>query len=97
MFDQGSALFRGYLFRIGSGPSAFCFASSAEVREDHHNEMGREPNIVVTHILINVDKDEHSRHEHPEQNVRPLRDGVGREHLRVREQIHDHHDPRKEK
>jgi len=58
--------------------------------------MDGKPDIVVPHILVNVDKDKHAWSEHAEQKIGPLRDRVGREELRIHQQINDHYDPRKE-
>lgn len=58
--------------------------------------MGYEPNVVVAHVLIDIDQDQYSGKEDAQENVSPLRDAVRREELREHQQIDQQHDARDE-
>lgn len=83
------------LVRCGPPPSPACFPASAKVREQHYDQVGGEPDVVVAHILVDVDQDQDTRRKYAEQDVGPLRDGVRRERRRKHHEIHQHHEPRK--
>ena len=70
--------------------------ASTHIGEDHNDQVSREPDVVVSHVLVDVDEDEYSRDENAEYQVSPLRDGIRRKKLREKEQVHEHHQPRKE-
>ena len=40
--------------------------------------MGDKPNVVVSHILEDIDQDQDPRHKETEQKIRPVRDAVRR-------------------
>lgn len=77
--------------------AAACLAASAEVGEEHDDEMGDEPDVVIAHVLIDVDQNEYARGEDAEQDVRPYGDYVLRKQAGEHQQIDKHHYPRKEK
>ena len=70
--------------------------ASAHIGEDHNDQVRREPDVVVSHVLVDVDEDEYSRDENAEYQVCPLRNRIRRKKLRENEQVHEHHQPRKE-
>lgn len=49
----------------------------AQVREDRSDQMGGEPDILIAHVLIDVDQDQHPRKENAQDNVSPVGKGVG--------------------
>ena len=56
------------LFRIRStAASAVGLVRTAHVREDRDDQVGGEPDIVVTHVLVNVDQDQDTREKYAEQ------------------------------
>ncbi len=67
---------------------------SAKVREDHHDQVGGKPNVVIAHVLVDVDQYQDARSKYPKQQIGQLRHTVRREQVREQKQIHQHHDPR---
>ena len=56
--------------------------------------MGDEPDIVGTHILVDIDQDQHPRHEDTEQDICPLRDRVCRIKIRIQKEEDEQNDTR---
>jgi len=48
-----------------------------------------EPDVVDTHILINVNEYQDARHKEAEQNITPLRNSVRRIKGREKEQVNE--------
>ena len=85
-----------FVFHLGVSPlptPTMCSMSAAKICEDHNEQVGGKPNIVITQILIDIDQDKDARDKYPEQNICQLRDRVGRKQLRVDQQINEHHYP----
>jgi hypothetical protein len=59
--------------------------------------MGREPDVLVTHVLVDVDQDQEARKDQPEYDVRPVRQRVGWIEIRIQKVEDDQYEPRKEK
>jgi hypothetical protein len=79
---------------IFTSPSASdSLAAAAEICEQHYDKMRGEPDVVVTHILKNVDQDQDTRSKYSQEYVRPIRDGVCREG--TLKKVHEHYDSRK--
>ena len=58
--------------------------------------MDYEPDILVAHVLIDVNQDENSRKEQAEQNIRPVRETIRRVDLRIEQYEDDKNQPREE-
>ena len=63
-----------------------CLAAPAEVGKDHHYKVRDKPHIVVSQILVDINKDQHARNEQPEQDVSQLRDRIRWVEVRIQEQ-----------
>lgn len=59
--------------------------------------MRDEPDIFITHILINVDQDQNARRENAEQNVSPLRHKILRIKFGKKNQKNEQNDAREKK
>lgn len=70
-------------------------SAAAEISQDHHHEMNDEPDVVIAHILVDIDQYQHSRKNDAKQKVSPLRHIVGRIKVGIKKEIDDHHQPRK--
>ena len=57
--------------------------------------MSDKPNIVGSHVLVNINQDQHSREKDAEQDISPLRYRVGRKDLRKEQYIYEQNDPGK--
>ena len=70
--------------------------AAAHVGEDHYDEVRRKPDIVVTHVLVDVDEYQDARHEYTKDQVSPLRNTIRGKKLGEKKQIYEHYQPRKE-
>ena len=79
---------------FASAPAAAAarFATASEIGDEHHDQMGDEPNVVGTHILIDIDQDQDARHKDAEQDIGPLRDRVCGVEIGVQEEINEQDD-----
>ena len=59
--------------------------------------MGDKPNVVVSHILEDIDQDQDPRHKETEQEIRPIRDGVRRIQIWIQKKEDEQYQPGKEK
>ena len=66
-----------------------CLAAPAEVGKDHHYKVRDKPHIVVSQILVDINKDQHARNEQSKQDVSQLRDRIRRVKVRIQEQKHE--------
>ena len=58
--------------------------------------MGDKPNVVIPHVLEDVDKDQDSREQESEKDVRPIRDSVRGIQVRIQKYEDDQHQSREE-
>jgi len=77
---------------LASPPSPASLAASAEIGEDHDDQMCDEPNVFDAEILVDIDQDQDARHEDAKKDIGPLRDGVRREEFGEQEQINQEDD-----
>src|SRR5215204_7672432 len=56
--------------------------------------MSNEPDVVVTHVLIDVYEDQDAREEKSKEYIRPIRDRIGRIKTRVKKEENDENDSR---
>ncbi len=82
---QTSTYYFALLFPL-TAPASRCSSSPAEVCQDHHDQVGREPDIVVTQVLVDVNEYQYPRKQDAQQNISPLRDRIERIQVRVKEQ-----------
>jgi len=73
---------------LANAASAACFAPATQIRKDGNDQMGCEPDIVVTHVLVNIDEDENPREQNAEKYICPLRHEVSRIKLREQKKIY---------
>src|SRR5438045_733282 len=87
----------GLFLNFASAPSAATgLAASAEVGKDRYYQMSGKPDVVVTHVLINVDQYQNARHKNAQNDVCYLRDAVRRVEIWENEKIDEQHDAREE-
>ena len=72
-------------------------ARSAHVCEEGRYEMGHEPDVLVTHVLIDVDQYQNPREKDPENNICPVRESVCRIEIWIEQDENDENQPREEK
>src|SRR5215210_6778259 len=56
-YHQGEACLRSDGIYSSPSPAASSLPAPAKIRQDHHNHVSDEPDIIRTHILIDVDQD----------------------------------------
>ena len=75
-------------------PPTSGLAATAEIREDHDNKMGDKPDIVVAHILIDVDQNKDPWSDNSEHHIKPVRHEISR--IPALEKIREQRNPGKE-
>ncbi len=66
----------------------------ARIREHRGDEVGDEPDIFVTHVLIDVDQDQHAWKQESQEYVSPDRDRVRRIEIWIEKEEYDENQPR---
>lgn len=52
------------LVRLSTYPSSSRgLAAAAEVSKDHHYQMCGEPNVLISHVLVDINENKYSRRE----------------------------------
>ena len=82
------------LFFPPSPASSPRFTATAKVGEDHYDQVGDEPDVVGTHVLVYVDQDQYPRCKDAKQDIRPLRNRICGVETREKEQVHQQYDAR---
>ena len=77
-----------------AAPAFFTMSASSEVGEYQDKEMRREPDILIAHILVNVDKNKDTGNEDAHQHVEDIRYGVSG--VPVLNEVNEQDDPGKE-
>lgn len=80
---------------VSDSSSPHGFPASAKIRKYHYDKVSDKPDVIGTHILINVDQYQNAWQKNAEQDVGDLRDGVGRIKIWEQEKINEQNDPRK--
>lgn len=55
--------------------------------------MSDKPDIIHSHVLVDINKYQNARDKNAEQDVRDLRHGVGRVKIRKKENVNEQNDP----
>ena len=59
--------------------------------------MGDEPNVLVTHVLVDIDQDKRTREENTEKDIAPVRNRVGGIQIWIKKKEDDKDQSREEK
>ena len=67
---------------LADAASAASFALATQICQDRNDQMGGEPDIVVTHVLVDIDENENPWEQNAQEYVGPLRHHISRVQLR---------------